>query len=167
MLIHFSGGIMSRGQNVLVGWLIPMIIVMFNLCFEYENYGGEYHCWLQMNTSLMYGQFVPISFMTITSLAIIEAAGNAEEYKKLDNVNENDRKNAKIMQRTLILILPTVFATFLIGTLAEYDQNLVLYSIWTFINGILGVLILIFHCSTNDQTRAKLKAIKKRICGPK
>ena len=66
-----SDGIMSRGQNILMGWLIPMIIVMFNLCFEYDNYGGEYHCWLQMNTSLIYGQFVPIAFMTITSLAII------------------------------------------------------------------------------------------------
>ena len=155
---------MSRGQNILMGWLIPMIIVMFNLCFEYDNYGGEYHCWLQMNTSLIYGQFVPIAFMTVTSLAIIEAAGNAEEYKKLENVNETERKNAKVMQRTLILILPLVFATFLLGTLAEYDQNLVLYSIWTLFNGILGGLIFIFHCSTNEVTRAKLTALKKLIC---
>ena len=62
---------MTPAQNILMGWLIPLIIVMFNMCFEYENYGGEYHCWLKMDTGLMYGQFIPIAFMTITSLAII------------------------------------------------------------------------------------------------
>ena len=81
---------------------------MFNLCFEYENYGGDYHCWLQMDTNLIYGQFVPIAFMTIISLAIIEAAGEGAGSKKLQNVNEQQRKTAKIMQRTLVLILPTV-----------------------------------------------------------
>ena len=81
---------------------------MFNLCFEYDNYGGQYHCWLKLDTSLIYGQFVPIAFMTITSLAIIEAAGDASDYKQLDDVNIQQRKTAKIMQRTLVLILPTV-----------------------------------------------------------
>ena len=93
---------------MLFGWLIPLVIVMFNLCFEYENYGGDYHCWLQMDTNLIYGQFVPIAFMTIISLAIIEAAGEGAGSKKLQNVNEQQRKTAKIMQRTLVLILPTV-----------------------------------------------------------
>ena len=76
---------------MLFGWLIPLIIVMFNLCFEYENYGGDYHCWLQMDTNLIYGQFVPIAFMTIISLAIIEAAGEGAGSKKLQNVNEQQR----------------------------------------------------------------------------
>ena len=93
---------------MLFGWLIPLIIVIFNLCFEYENYGGDYHCWLQMDTNLIYGQFVPIAFMTIISLAIIEAAGEGAGSKKLQNVDEQQRKTAKIMQRTLVLILPTV-----------------------------------------------------------
>ena len=112
LLSSFRDGLMSGWQNVLLGWLIPLIIVMFNLCFEYENYGGDYHCWLKMDTSLIYGQFVPIAFMTIISLAIIEAAGEGATYTKLQNVNEQQRKTAKIMQRTLVLILPTVSFSF-------------------------------------------------------
>ena len=61
-----------------------------------------------MDTNLVYGQYVPIAFITIISLAIIEAAGEGAENKKLSNVNEQQRKAAKIMQRTLVLILPTV-----------------------------------------------------------
>ena len=102
---------MTPGQNILLGWLIPLIIVMFNMCFQYDNYGGEYHCWLRLNTPLMYGQFLPIAFMTIITLAIIEAAGtDGSAYKKLEEVDEEQRKTAKIMQRTLVIILPMVRA---------------------------------------------------------
>ena len=67
---------MTPARNVLMGWLIPIVILMFNMSFQYQNYGGEYHCWLRMDTGLMYGQFIPIAVMTIISLTIIEAAGN-------------------------------------------------------------------------------------------
>ena len=42
------------------------------------EYSGEYHCWLQMNTTLMIGQFVPIVILAILTLTLIEAAGAAE-----------------------------------------------------------------------------------------
>ena len=78
------------------------------MCFEYENFGGEYHCWLQMDTSLIYGQFVPMTLLVIITLAIVEAAGDSKNYSKLDEANAEQRKTAKIMQGTIIFILPTV-----------------------------------------------------------
>ena len=45
-----SKGMFSTKQNLVVGWGIPAFIVLFNMCFEYENYGTEYHCWLAMDT---------------------------------------------------------------------------------------------------------------------
>jgi hypothetical protein len=43
-------GMMSVKQNLLVGLGLPAFVVLFNMCFEYDNYGGLYHCWLQMDT---------------------------------------------------------------------------------------------------------------------
>lgn len=103
-----AGGLMSKGQNMLFGWLLPLVILLFNLSFQYENYGGQYHCWLQMNTTLIYGQFVPIACLAIITLAIIEAAGLASHFERLDNVDQTEREAAKVMQRTLVFILPTV-----------------------------------------------------------
>ena len=34
--------------------------------------------------------------------------GDASDYNKLEEANENERRTAKIMQRTLVVILPTV-----------------------------------------------------------
>ena len=47
-------------------------------CIKIWEYSGEYHCWLQMNTTLMIGQFVPIVILAILTLTLIEAAGAAE-----------------------------------------------------------------------------------------
>ena len=53
---------------------------MFVLTFSINiwEFAGEYHCWLQMNTTLMIGQFVPIVILAILTLTLIEAAGAAE-----------------------------------------------------------------------------------------
>ena len=60
-----------------------------------------------------------------------------------------------------------MFASFLLGTLAEYDQNLILYSIFTLVNGLLGGMIFFFHCTANEKMRKKLLVIKQKIFGPK
>ena len=45
-------GTLSKILNQ-VGWGMPAFIILFNMCFEYDNYGGVYHCWLNMDTGLM------------------------------------------------------------------------------------------------------------------
>ena len=127
------------------------------MCFEYENYGGTYHCWLRMDTPLIYGQYVPIVSMTIATFAILEAAGDTDGYTKLENVDEAQRITAKVIQRTLIIILPMVFTSFILGTLAEFEQNIYIYSIFTIVNGILGAIIFSFHISANATVRSKVK----------
>jgi hypothetical protein len=43
-------GMLTRKQNLLVGLGLPFFVVLCNMCFEFDNYGGQYHCWLQMDT---------------------------------------------------------------------------------------------------------------------
>merc|ERR1712150_27524 len=71
--------------------------------------------------------------------------------------NEEQRTTAKVIQRTLLLILPLVFTSFILGTLAEFEQNIYLYSVFTLVNGILGAIIFSFHTSANAKVRAKIK----------
>ena len=48
-----KNGMLATKQNIVIGWGLPAFIILFNMCFEYENYGGTYHCWLQMDKGLM------------------------------------------------------------------------------------------------------------------
>ena len=71
-------GLLTKKQNIAVGWGTGIGTTMIVVSLEWKNYGGEYHCWLQMNTTLMIGQYVPMVVLAILTLTLIEAAGAAE-----------------------------------------------------------------------------------------
>ena len=81
-----------------------------NICgaltiFFLGSYGGEYLCWLDMDTSLYLGEYVPIGIMFIVTVVLIEAAGSADETSmpKLPDQSEAQLISAKVMHRSLIL----------------------------------------------------------------
>ncbi len=46
--------------------------------------------------------------------------------------------------------------------MAEYQQSLGLYSLFTLSNGILGCVVFFFHCTANETVRQKLVNLKSR-----
>ena len=79
-----------------------------------------------------------------------------------------ERTTARICQRTLLIILPVAFGSFVCGTLAEYEQvrtvlcsvmicnvvqNPALYGVFTILNGVLGGTMMFFHITSNEKTR--------------
>ena len=61
--------------------------------------------------------------MAVVTFVLIEAAGAAEDYSQLSSCDEIDKTTAKISQRTLLIILPLVLASYVTGTIAEYEQQ--------------------------------------------
>jgi len=157
-----KNGLLTKTQNIVIGWGVGLGITLVVVSLEYKNYGGEYHCWLAMDTTLMIGQYVPIVLMAIITLTLIEAAG-AAEYRKLPGIDQRQQTSAKIMQRSNLIIMPMVFVSFLLGTLSSYEQNPGLYGTFTLVNGILGGSIFFFHSTGNEQVRAKLMRAYKTI----
>jgi len=158
-----NAGMLATKQNIVIGWGIPAFIILFNMCFEYDSYGGLYHCWLQMDKGLMYGQYVPIITLVVCTFTLIEAAGASDDYPTLKGTNPVDKMTAQIIQRTLLIILPLVFASFVCGTIAEYQQDPVLYGSFTIVNGVLGGVMMFFHITSNEKTRELVNKIKEKI----
>jgi hypothetical protein len=48
-------GMLTKGQNIFVGWGMSAFVVIMTMCFSFDLYGGVYHCWLQLDS---YGIFV-------------------------------------------------------------------------------------------------------------
>ena len=87
-----------------------------------------------------YGQYMPIIMLVVATFTLIEAAGAADEYPALKGsskvsqepvlvgkiiicvVHQVEKTTAAICQRTLLIILPLTFASFVCGTFAEYEQ---------------------------------------------
>ena len=104
-------------------------------------------------SGLMYGQYVPIILLVVATFTLIEAAGAADEYPALKGTSKVEKTTAAICQRTLLIILPLTFASFVCGTIAEYEQNPAMYGGFTIINGVLGGVMMFFHITSNEKTR--------------
>ncbi|XP_018009978.1 adhesion G-protein coupled receptor D1-like [Hyalella azteca] len=85
----------------------------------------------------------------------------------LPDVNSQQMMSAKFSQRTNLLLLPLVYFHWLLGVMSEYQQNLALYSIFSILNSVLGVLVMVFHCSNNEKVRNRMKDIWSKIRGKK
>ena len=157
---------------MMLGWGLSSALICLSIAYNYQNYGGEYHCWLQVDSDLFTVQLVPIVILVILIFTMIEAAGNANyldlpmlkgQTKAAKLQDQKSLTSAKIMQRTNVVIMPLVFASFLVGVLAEYEQNIPLYGTFTILNGCLGAAILVLHCSSNEVVRDKLKKVYKHL----
>ena len=149
-------GLLTKTQNVLSGWMLSIAIILIVASLQFENYGGEYHCWLQVDSPMMFGQIVPTVVLVILIFTVLEAAG-AAEYRKLPGLDQDQYQSAKIMQRSNLMIMPLVFISWLIGFMSEYEQDVGLYGVFTILNAVLGVSVFLFHCSGNEEVREKLE----------
>lgn len=165
-VVH-NDGMFTKLQNIVLGWGFSSGFCLISIAINYQLYGGQYHCWLQINSNLFYWQYVPILLLSVLILTLIEAAGNANNYQNLPQdlrkVDESGLTSAKIMQRTDIFILPMLLASFICGTYSEYDQNAYLYGIFTILNAVLGGMILFFHSSANHNVRGFLARLWRQI----
>ena len=58
--------------------------------------------------------------------------------------------------RSLLFILPLVFASFVLAALAEHGGSLGLFSAAALANALLGAVILFFHCAANARHAIQL-----------
>jgi len=154
-----KNGILSRAQNVVTGWLVSTGITLIVVGLHYDDYGGKYHCWLQVDKPLMFGQLMPITILVILTVTVIEAAGSGDDYRSLPGMDQNQLLSAKIMQRSNLLIMMLTYISFIIGVMAEYEQDVALYGTFTILNGVLGGSIFFFHCTGNEDVRERLMGL--------
>ena len=96
-----KGGLLTKVQNIVVGWVgsASIVLIVCSKCFE--DYGGDYHCWLQLDKMLIYGQIAPIVILWFITFTLIEAAGQASEFRKLPGVIEDEITSGKIVRKLL------------------------------------------------------------------
>lgn len=70
--------------------------------------------------------------------------------------DEIQRKSAKYMQGSLVIRLLLCLVSFITGSLAQYEQSLGLFFVFTVVNGVLGGFIFFSHCTCNQKVRKKL-----------
>ena len=88
-------GMLTKLQNVVVGWGTSLAIVLLVASVCYNDYGGTYHCWVQFDTTLIYGQLVPITAIFVITFTLIEAAGTTSDLRRLSGMDTKQYYSGK------------------------------------------------------------------------
>ena len=63
----------------------------------------------------------------------------------------------------LVVITAATYANFIIGVMAQYQQNVALFGIFMILNEILGVSVFLFHCGGNELVRVKMEKVSGKL----
>ena len=97
------------------------------------------------------------------------------------NMSTFQLTSAKFSQRTLLVIVPMTLVAYIVGSLAEYEQNVGMYGSFTTLSGFLGwvsaqailhsnspvfylQIIATSHISCNETVRHFIGQVKRRLC---
>ena len=76
-------------------------------------------------------------FKSLFFVAIYQYVLKFTDANRLEKKDARDQlTSAKIMQRSNVVIMPLVFASWMVGLYAEYEQNVALYGVFTILNGV-------------------------------
>jgi hypothetical protein len=127
-------------------WGIPIPIVVISAAINHESYGIN-SCWLPIENGTIWaflGPVIAVSianmfFLTVTVIQLIRVV------RKKNEENKNTFEAVKSAVIGAIVLFPLLGATWIIGLFAVNQQTTVFLWLFTILNSIQGVFILIFH----------------------
>jgi hypothetical protein len=153
-------GLLTGRGNLLAGWLLAAVVVVLDMSFLFQDYGSAssflqdghyYHCWLDYDTGLLWAQLVPLFAVVFLVIILVEAAGAASsslQYPGLQGTHPTQLTSARFSQRTLLAVAPLTLVTlpphphpqvvYMMGSMAEHQQNIGLYGSFTSLSGLLA-----------------------------
>ena len=87
-------------------------------------------------------------------------------FSDLNRVNENGMLNptGTVLKRKPYFRAGLALGSFVVGTMAVFQQQLELFFVYAIVNGTLGGLIFFFHCSSNEKIRELLGRCWSAVC---
>ncbi|XP_077977818.1 adhesion G-protein coupled receptor G6-like [Glandiceps talaboti] len=144
----------------LLGWGIPIIIVVITIGVDLDNYG--YHnniCWLSRYA--LYGAFLaPLCLVIIFNsiiycLVIKQLCGLRSK-----TLTANERFSTTAQLRAAIGLLVLLGLTWILAIFAVGDASLIFQYLFAVSNSLQGFFIFIFHCVLNKEIQKRWR----RLC---
>ncbi|XP_065911452.1 adhesion G protein-coupled receptor L4-like isoform X3 [Dysidea avara] len=152
----------------LVGWGLPIPIVVVTAGISHDHYGIYASCWLPTEKGIIWAFIAPVIFVIVCNSVIIVLAIYAifiASRRKVKNRQMTEITAAKKLIRAALFLLPTLGVTWIFGVLAVNSEHVAFAWIFTILNSIEGLFIFVFYVLQNDkfiETMASYLGIQSR-----
>ncbi|KAK7090523.1 hypothetical protein V1264_010307 [Littorina saxatilis] len=141
-----------RLKYSIIGWGLPLIVVVISLGVEFPNYGRglQNSCWLSVNKGLIWAFLAPM--LVIVSLNVLILCLVIRVFLTLRaNSQKTETARARAGLRAMLMLLPLLGTTWLLSLLVPLSS--VFGYLFIVCNSLQGLMIFVLHCLSNEEVR--------------
>ncbi|XP_064420194.1 adhesion G-protein coupled receptor D2 [Latimeria chalumnae] len=153
----------------LTGWGIPIIIVGITMTTSFNNYVADSHCWLNIQTDIIWAFVGPVLFVLIVNTfvlfrVIMVTVSSTRRRSKMLTPNSSPEKRVSnqiwAAAKPVLVLLPVLGLTWLCGVLVHL--NIILAYIFIGVNSFQGLYIFLVYTVYNSEVRNAIKRMKEK-----
>jgi hypothetical protein len=148
-----------------IGWGLPLIVVVITSCVIPQEYGNENFCWLSSDKGAIWAFIGPMIFIILLNTVLL-ALTEIEIIKLWVKARKlNHKLPQPIVISTIkgtIVLLPLLGITWIIGIFAVNENTTVFMWLFTILNSLQGVGILYFHVLRNQNIRTTFRTFFRK-----
>ncbi|XP_043113751.1 adhesion G protein-coupled receptor E5 isoform X2 [Puntigrus tetrazona] len=153
----------------LVGYGVPLVIVIISAISFSKGYGTDRHCWLSLDGSFIWSFFAPVCIIVILNsfVFIITVWKLAEKFASL-NPDLSKLRNIRGFTVTAVAQMCVLGGMWVFGCfLFQEEGTQVALYLFTILNSLQGALIFFMHCLLSKPVREEYCKLITRICSRK
>ncbi|XP_022093474.1 adhesion G protein-coupled receptor L2-like isoform X3 [Acanthaster planci] len=144
-----------------LGWVFPLVIVGVTMAASFGSYDTTERCWLTVQNGGIWAFVAPAATVVLINILVLVQVIRVFLSLRA-NMNKNKVERIRIALRAILLTLPLLGCTWLIGMLSFNSATLIFAYIFVVMNSLQGVFIFILYCLLNDEPQIK-KGLRKRL----
>ncbi|XP_050952719.1 adhesion G protein-coupled receptor E1 isoform X1 [Labeo rohita] len=153
----------------LVGYGVPLVIVIISAIAYPKGYGTDRHCWLSLDGYFIWSFLAPVCIIVVLNsfVFIITVWKLAEKFSSL-NPDLSKLRNIRRFTVTAVAQLCILGGMWVFGSFLFQEKvtQVALY-LFSILNSLQGALIFIMHCLLSKAVRDEYCKLITRICSPK
>lgn len=150
-----------RWKYCLIGWGLPVVIVVVSFGAEYHDYGNgaEKSCWLSTENGLIWAFMGPMFLIVTLNVFVLVLV--MKVFLTLKTVaRKSEAAKLRASFKTMVTLLPLLGFTWLLSILVPLNK--IFHYLFVIGNSMQGMLIFFLHCACNDEVRKKFME-KRRL----
>ncbi|XP_065898979.1 adhesion G protein-coupled receptor L3-like [Dysidea avara] len=153
-LVFYDGFVKKKVFFFMVGWGLPLPIVIISAAVSHEHYGVNDRCWISEENGAIWAFVGPMLliilvnmvFLAITIYEVFKGQRHSMTAEKIAKLNV-----VKSLLKAAVIFVPLLGSTWVFGILAVNEDTVVFAWLFTVLNSLQGLFILIFDVVKTEK----------------
>jgi hypothetical protein len=161
VVVVFDSGKTYSALFFALGWGLPLVIVGVSFGARYDYYGNSDYCFLTQHNGLIYAFVGPMIAILLVNLGIFIVVLKIV-VSRVSDIAGRRVAYVKSGLRAAAVLMPIMGLTWAVGVFAVDSLSLPLAYMFTILNSLQGLFVLIFHCLLDKGVQNSFSRLRRR-----